>query len=104
MAVQLKLEEKHYPYWGKGRQEVVKSIEFYAKGIDRSAAIFEDSVSEDSIGVLEKNRSLGGIFSTRLSNKNPGSFDKPYDRELELYFDNKSMSDLWVAVIWGNSE
>ena len=103
--LEMKLEERHYPYWSKGRLESVKRIELFAKGIGSSATsieIFKEPNDTDNIGILEKkDASLGGIFSAKLDDETAKSF-VPASQALRFYFDDHSMSDLWVAVTWGN--
>jgi len=100
--LEIELEERHYPYWGKNRIGSVEGVEVLAKGLLNTVEIFETS-NDSAIGSLEKrDPSLSGIYSTKLDDGTPTSFVNPALDRLALYFMDNTMSDLWIAVTWGN--
>lgn len=93
--LKIDLVPEHYPFWSKGRLEKIKGMEVFAN-TEENVEIFpnaEGSGEGDSL-----NASLGNLKTGSL-NKVPLS---DAIGPLTLYFNNNSMTDLWLAVNWGN--
>jgi hypothetical protein len=103
-ALTLDLREEHYPYWSKGRLNSVKRVEVMARSTQKPVPdrmdVFENVVisqaNNPKKGTLTKDDSLGGLLSGALTSGLP---TKP-DGQLELFFDNKALADLWIVVTW----
>ncbi|SFE35501.1 hypothetical protein [Nitrosomonas sp. Nm166] len=97
-ALALKLREEHYPSWSQGRLNKVSRIDLLVRSSETSLEIADKAeatdVKKDS---LNKDRALGELFVGNFKNLNLP--EKPIG-ELKLYFDSKSMTDLWIAVSW----
>lgn len=102
----LNLREEHYPFWSQGRLNSVTRVELlvrstkapvpgsldvYDKVNDQPAAFKKDTLAKDP--------ALGNLLVGKLSNialpPNPVG-------ELKLFFDDKTMEDLWIAVTWSS--
>ncbi|HVQ40077.1 MAG TPA: hypothetical protein VMS31_21235 [Pyrinomonadaceae bacterium] len=102
----LNLRAEHFPFWSQGRSEEVTRVELVArsnrKPVPATMDVFEnqsDGAKKDS---LAKDSALGNLLVGRLS-KIPLP-EKPVGelkRELKLFFAEKTLDDLWIAVTLG---
>ncbi len=108
----LRLREEHYPFWSRGRVEITKRVDWFAKAT-------KDTKNE--IGVSSQLDNAGDLDSTVKDNmvKDPafpglrvGKLDKvPLPKSIHsapgekftIFFDDNSMDDLWIALYWGKS-
>lgn len=101
-ALTLDLREEHYPYWSKGRLNSVNRVDILArstqKPVPNGMGVFEnvDINNTDKKGTLTRDNSFGDLLRGQITTGLPA---KP-DERLALFFDNKAMADLWIAVTW----
>ena len=98
------LRPDHYPYWSQGRLENVDRVDLFAlssaDSLPSSIDVFDrkdrmdDAAKQDRIVHFA---SMNDLFIGQLTNIN--CLDKPTG-QMRLYFNDKSLSDLWVAVTW----
>ena len=100
----LNLRPEHYPFWSQGHLNGVTRVDILAKSAEASVpgsvdvadkADKNDATSKKD--VLVKDPSLGNLLVGKLTNV--GLPAKP-DGDLKLFFDAKTMADLWIAVTW----
>jgi hypothetical protein len=107
----LNLRDKHYPFWSQGRLKKVPRVDILARSSKPRDQIPAELVVFDKVNdipaaamkdTLAKNPALGDLLSGRFTGGATGIAlpDKPVG-ELGLFFDDKAMSDLWIAVTWG---
>lgn len=90
----LNLEERHYPFWSQGSLGSVGSVELFAR-IDKDVTIYSQADGSGAADTLAT--SLGNLRRGGLVNNKPQSPKGTFT----LYFDDKSMEDLWLALEWG---
>lgn len=91
----LNLQPEHYPFWSKGRLGAVKSAGLYAKTSESSVEVTENG---DGTGKKDTLRTrLGNLVTGPLTKNQPQS----PTGNLTLYFNDKSMEDLWLVLAWG---
>jgi hypothetical protein len=97
----LTLREEHYPFWSQGNLEAIKRADLFVKtqkGVEVSYKA-DGTGDKDTLG---KDVSLGNLWAGKLT-KLPAS-TKPISTSTEkftLYFSDKSMEDIWLAITWG---
>lgn len=97
----LKLQEKHYPFWSKGRLEAVKRVDLFArisKGVKITQPQDDGTEKEDA---LVKGSAYGNLLRAgKLANI-------PLPSPIEtftLYLDDNSMEDLWLTLVRGKGD
>ena len=98
----LNLRTEHYPYWSQGRLKSVKRVDILARSTKASLDIF-DKVDQNDATVkkdsLAKDTTFGNLLVGKLTQialpTNPVG-------EFQLFFDDNTMEDVWIAVTWGN--
>ena len=100
----LNLREEHYPFWSQGRLKSVRRVDILARStrasIPGSLDIFQngDTANNTKLGTLAKVAALGNLLRGPLTVGLPTTPVAP----LKLYFDDRMMSEVWIAVTWGN--
>ena len=94
----LNLREEHYPFWSKGRLEVVKRADLFAKTTKNNVEITDKADGTGNKDTLVKDNSLGGL---RIGKLKSISLPAPTGK-FALYFNDNSMEDLWIALSWGH--
>jgi hypothetical protein len=95
----LTLRPEHYPFWSQGNLEVIQRADLFVK----TKKAVEITYNPDGTGdkdTLEKDASLGNLWTGKLTKAST----KPVSTETEkftLYFNDKSMEDIWLALTWG---
>lgn len=100
----LNLREEHYPFWSQGRLNSVLRVDLLARStkdpIPASLDVYDkvnDQPAAAKKDTLAKDPALGNLLVGKLSNiavpTNPVG-------ELKLFFDDKTMEDLWITVTW----
>ena len=91
----LNLREEHYPFWSKGRVEITKRMELVAKTeVGDIAVVYKVGSNENQITLDSKlGKMKTGKFKDNQLPKPIGSF--------ALNFNNNSIDDLWLIIIWG---
>ena len=103
--LKLSLGEQHYPFWSRGHLQTVRDVQLTARSAAVPAAssldVFDRSDRNDPAAkkdILAQDQSAGKQLVGRLANiERPAS---PLG-DLTLFFDDKQIADLWIAVKWG---
>lgn len=101
----LNLREEHYPFWSQGRLESVTRVDLLARStkdpVPGSLDIFDRADQNDATGkkdTLAKDAALDNLLVGKLTNI--GLPSSPVG-EVKFFFEEREISDLWVAVTWG---
>jgi hypothetical protein len=98
----LNLRPEHYPFWSQGSLNSVKGVAIVARStkdpVPASLAVF-DNVNDQPAATLAKDTALGNLLVGKLVNI--ALLEKPA-KELKLFFGDKDMADLWIAVTWSS--
>jgi hypothetical protein len=87
----LNLQETHYPFWIKGKLKSEARVELFVQSTQNQLDVYDVRNNQNS---LPKSSSLAGLLGGALSNlENPVG-------ELKLFFGDKTMTDLWIAITW----
>jgi hypothetical protein len=91
----LTFREEHYPFWSKGRRDVIAGVELIAKTDGPPINVsYEPGGAGTSDHVEARLGDLRRGALTHFPLRQPvGSF--------ALYLDDNSMEELWLAVTWG---
>ncbi len=96
----LNLREEHYPFWSQDRLQIVKQVELFARSSKDigSLVVFDNQTADAERDSLDKNQTLGNLLVGKLS-----SIELPTRPvgDLTLFFADKALEDLWIAVTWG---
>ena len=102
----LNLREEHYPFWSQGRLNSVLRVDLLARSakdpVPGSLDVFEKVDQNDATGkkdTLAKDTALENLLVGKLTNI--GLPSSPVS-EVKFFFEDREISDLWVAVTWGN--
>jgi hypothetical protein len=93
----LHLREEHYPFFSRGRLEVVKRVDLFAKNARTDVKITDGANGTGQTDILVKDTALGELRAGKLTNILP----PPPIGKFTLYFSDNSMDDLWLALTWG---
>lgn len=100
----LNLRDEHYPYWSQGRLNSVVRVELLARPVTsdgmNSLDIFESLQGNNKKANLAKDTSLGSLLRGPLAAQ--ALPEKPANVQMQLFFDNKAIADLWIAVQWSS--
>ncbi|MGB5620232.1 MAG: hypothetical protein WBM78_25560 [Desulfobacterales bacterium] len=97
----LKLGEQHYPFWTKGRLNSVFGIGILARPSESFTAdtvnVFRESTttSTNLLGSMSKDSTLNDLLVGKF---NETSLPTRPVAELDLYFDENKLADMWIAV------
>jgi hypothetical protein len=100
----LTMREEHYPFWSQGRLNSVARVDILARSTATptlgSVGVADKADKNDATtksDTLVKDISLGNLLVGKLVTialpANPVG-------DLKLFFDDKAMADLWIAVTW----
>ncbi len=109
----LKLTDAHYPFWGQGGLKSVTRVDVLACSNKETAParmeIFEKlkKTDESSIAVasrkdtLTKDAAIGSLLSGRFTGDANGLvLPASPTAEIKMFFEDRELSDLWLAVTW----
>ena len=100
-ALTITLREEHYPFWARQTEGfVLHSIELFASAGTGDVTVY-DAEADDPPGsrhesVLSADPSVGGLRTGPLSAPLPAAVG-PFT----LYLEGNSITDLWLALVWG---
>jgi hypothetical protein len=101
------LRPEHYPFWSKGRLTSVTRVDAIARSSKPSAPttidVFDTADKTDATAesdTLTRDATLGNLLIGRLSDK---TMPAAPVADLKLYFDDKDLGDLWLAVTWSGT-
>ncbi|MBV6467741.1 MAG: hypothetical protein PGMFKBFP_03111 [Anaerolineales bacterium] len=106
----LNLQEAHYPFWSQGRLKSVSRVDILARSskdpVPGSLDVFDKADQNDPTGkkdTLTKDAALGNLLVGRLTGGATGIAlpVKPEGELIKLYFEDRSMTDLWILITWG---
>lgn len=101
----LTLRKEHYPFWSQGRLDSVLRVDLLARStkdpVPGSLDVFDKADKNDATGkndTLAKEAALDNLLVGKLTNI--GLPSSPVG-EVKFFFEDREISDLWVAVKWG---
>jgi len=101
--LELGLQPEHYPFWSKDRLKRVERIDLFAQSGKQSIAVFA-TPNKNDVGVkpdlLEKNVGPGDLLAGKFSNI---GLPAAPTGSISLFFDEREINDLWIAVTWAGS-
>jgi hypothetical protein len=91
----LELREEHFPYWSKGRLDIIEQVKLFAK-MAKDASEITELTNPPTVEITYKDDKGKKATSNDLS-----ALPKHFD-SLKLIFDivGNSMEDLWLSLIW----
>jgi hypothetical protein len=98
-ALTLTLRPEHYPFWSQGRLKSVKRVNILARSTKASLDVSDQNDATAQKDPLVKDVAFGNLLVGKLINTPLPT--KPADT-LKLFFDDKTMEDLWIAVTWSS--
>jgi hypothetical protein len=107
-ALELGLRVEHYPFWTKGRLTSVTGVQVFASSskvaTPPSVDMFDKADKNDATAkhdTLTKDVSMGNLLVGKfMSMALPAA---PAGADIKLYFDDKELGDLWMAVTWSGT-
>jgi Tc toxin complex TcA C-terminal TcB-binding domain len=106
----LKLREEHYPFWSRGRVEVTKRVDVFARATKDTKNEIEFSGKLDDSGDLDSTVKDKLVKDPAFPGLRAGKLDKvPLPKPIHLgaeekftiFFSDNSMDNLWIALTWG---
>lgn len=102
LSIALKLE--HFPFWAKDVIKKIAAIEILAKGANDGATIYLNA-NREAGQTLEQDPRFGDLSEKKLSSDyfpalRNGQNNWPMN--INLFFDNNQIDDLWLAVTWSS--
>jgi Tc toxin complex TcA C-terminal TcB-binding domain len=97
------LKEEHYPFWSKGNVKTIKSVNLFVNSEQAVSVSWKADGSESQ--ALAKDPSLGNLWAGKLANL-PLTL-KPIsimNEKFTLYFSDRSMDNMWLAIAWGKED
>jgi hypothetical protein len=102
-ALMLKLRPEHYPFWSQDRLNTLESVKVLARSTASDLEVFDKADKEDTtakMDTLVQDSALGNLLVGALSNI---ALPTSPMGEFKLFFEDRTMEDLWIAVIWKSS-
>lgn len=104
----LNLRKEHYPFWSQGHLNSVLRVDILARSakelVPGNLSVY-DEVNVQTMPVkkdtLAKDAALDNLLVGRLTGGTDGITLPPPEGELKLYFDDRSMVDMWILITWG---
>jgi hypothetical protein len=106
-ALELGLRDEHYPFWSKGRLTSVPRVDVVVRS-SRAATpatldVFDRADKKDrdtKHDTLTKDVTMGNVLIGKFMNM---ALPAVPVANLKLFFEDKELSDLWIAVTWSGS-
>ena len=104
----LNLRVEHYPFWSQGRLNSVPRVDMLTRSTQKpvppSLEVFDKADKNDAASkkeTLTKDAAMGNLLSGHLTSGATGiALPAKPTGEFKLFFDERSIGDLWVAVTW----
>lgn len=96
----LRLVPEHYPFWSQDRLGTIKRAMVFAKTSVQEIKITEKADATGMSDVIN-DKSLKGMLMGKLETLVPISPISSADNPLKLHINNNTMTDLWLALTWG---
>lgn len=101
-ALEVELRDEHYPYWSKGRLKSVVRVDIFGRSSNpttpTSVKMFDKAGPDPD--VLKKDKAMGDLLVGRFDKM---SMPPTPVSKIQLFFEDKEFSDLWIAVTWSGS-
>jgi hypothetical protein len=100
------LRQELYPFWAQGLlgTGLLQGVEFFAEMPPNQPAVVNLYTNANNTGPtdsLNQNPAMGGLLMGSLVNiPRPGAFTGGQNPPLDIFFDNNSMKNLWMAITW----
>ncbi|HKV07043.1 MAG TPA: insecticidal toxin protein [Thermoanaerobaculia bacterium] len=102
----LTLRDEHYPFWSQGRLKGVPRVDLLARGAGATLEVFDKAGKNDATArkdTLTKDATKGNLLMGSLTGGATGiALPAAPVGEIKLFFDQKDVVDLWMAVTWGS--
>jgi hypothetical protein len=102
----LTLRDEHYPFWSRGRLTKVAHVAVLARSSKTPAAptrdIFDKAGHADRTAkkdTMVRDFNFGGLLAGQLTNI---ALPPKPTGEIDLFFDDRALEDLWLAISWGS--
>lgn len=98
----LNLRPEHYPYWSQGFLKSVTRMDILASSPQDSLEVFDRSKKSEKAKKdrLVKNSAMGDLLVGKFTNEENGIALPSPVGEIKLFFDERALDDLWIAVTW----
>lgn len=100
----IRLRDGHYPFWSKDRLKFVKRVDILARGGKAGNNIFakvDDQAASATLNATDA--AFGDLLMGKLSSIALPKPVQELNNELKLFFEDKSIDDLWIAVTWSKT-
>ena len=103
-ALTITLREEHYPFWARQTEGfALHSIELFASAGDGDLTVYDAETDEPAgsrhESTLSADPSVGGLRTGPLTGPLPAAVGT-----FTLYLDDNSITDLWLALVWGAAD
>ena len=98
--LKLNLRPEHYPFWSQGRLRSVPRVDILARSTVTPILVYKKADDQEAAATLNKGATLGNLLVGKLSTI---ALPTTPVGELKLFFDDKTMSDLWIVVTWSSA-
>ncbi|WP_233093928.1 hypothetical protein [Azotobacter chroococcum] len=106
-ALKLQLRAEHYPFWSKDRLTSVTQVVLFARSSKQvtppSIDVFDKVNKTDpdtKYDTLTKDTTLGNLLAGKFTNI---ALPAAPEGDIELFFDERELGDLWLALTWSGS-
>lgn len=104
-ALELGLREEHYPFWSKGRLTSVARVDVVARSskvvTPATIDVFDRAGKADETkDSLAKDAGFGNLLVGKLTNI---TLPSAPEGSVRLYFDDKALVNVWIAVTWSSA-
>ncbi|UVO28152.1 hypothetical protein [Bradyrhizobium arachidis] len=106
-VLELGLREEHYPFWSKGRLTSVTRVDVVARSSKAATPatldVFDKADKTDGAtkhDTLTKDVTMGKVLTGNFTSM---ALPAAPVGDLKLFFDDKELGDLWIAVTWSGT-
>jgi hypothetical protein len=100
------VRDAHYPFWAQQRLNNVVHVQLMARSAKPTITVFDKQAGAANSDLLDKrvdvNDPLRGLLVGTLD-KAKAALPKPTG-EVKLYFEDKELDDLWIALAWSGKD
>lgn len=94
--LKLSLLPEHYPFWSQGRLKSVKRVDILARSAKPSCGEIQVKYA-DSDNTLSISEDMNNLLIGKLN-----TLPESPITDLSLFFNDRDLKELWIAVTWGN--
>jgi hypothetical protein len=106
-ALELGVREEHYPFWSKGRLTSVTRVDVVAcsskAATPATIDVFDKADKTDDTAkhdTLTRDATMGNVLIGKFTSM---ALPAAPVGDIKLFFDDKELGDLWIAVTWSGS-